>query len=164
MSRKLCISAVDGQTANTIADLLLSNDDFSSKIDSLVGLSLKPNHPNCKAIGKLGATIVPHKPGTMKEMVNTLKEMEVDTICVVPPTHPDKFDITHELIEAAKKANVPNVCLISSAGCDFADQTKQPRLHEFLELEHLVLAAKGHTNTKTGHSPVVIRFVVHPFC
>jgi nucleoside-diphosphate-sugar epimerase len=42
-------------------------------------------------------------------------------ICLISPAHKDKFDITLELIEAAKKANVPNVCFLSSAGCDLAD-------------------------------------------
>ncbi|OAQ59089.1 hypothetical protein VFPFJ_11606 [Purpureocillium lilacinum] len=54
----------------------------------------------------------------------TLEEMGCDTICLVPPAHHDKFDICVELVEAAKRAAIPNVLLISSAGCDYADTTK----------------------------------------
>ncbi len=62
-----------------------------------------------------------------------------------------------ELVEASKRANVPNVCLIGSAGCDLADEKKQPRLREFVTIEQMVLASKGESDTETGHSPVVIR-------
>ncbi len=157
MSRNVCVTAVDGQTGYLIAELLLTNEDFSSKIGSVVGLSLKPNDAKCKQLAKMGAKIVPHHPGREKDMAQALKGTGADTICLVPPAHKDKVDITAELINATKKANVPNVCFISSAGCDYADPQKQPRLHEFLELEQLVLAAKGDPNTSTGHSPVVIR-------
>lgn len=157
MPRNICITAVDGQTGYLIAELLLTNEDFSSKVDSVVGLSLKPNDPKCRQLAKLGAKIIPHHPGREREMVSALKGTGADTICVVPPAHKDKMDITSELISATKKAEIPNFCFLSSAGCDFADPKKQPRLHEFLEMEQLALAAKGDPNTATGHSPVVIR-------
>jgi hypothetical protein len=76
---------------------------------------------------------------------------------LIPPAHEEKFDITMELIEATKRANIPNVCFISSAGCDLADPQKQPSLRQFIELEAAVMAAKGDASTETGHSPVVIR-------
>lgn len=157
MPRNVCITAVDGQTGYLIAELLLTNEDFSSKVDSVVGLSMKPNDSKCKQLHKLGAKIVPHHPGRERDMANTLKNSGCDAICLVPPAHKDKFDITAELIGATKKANIPCVCLISSAGCDYADKQKQPRLHEFIELESMLLASKGDPNTATGHSPVVIR-------
>jgi uncharacterized protein YbjT (DUF2867 family) len=90
-------------------------------------------------------------------MVKTLKEAGCDTICVIPPAHKDKFDITAELVSATKKANIPNVLFISAAGCDLAERDKQPRLREFIDLETLVLSAKGDKNVSTGHSPCVIR-------
>lgn len=155
--RNVCITAVDGQTGYLIGELLLTDSTFSKKIDSLVGLTLHPSSPKCKELGKLGAKIVPHKPGKAREMVKTLKETGCDTLCLIPPTHKEKFDITLELIDAAKKANVPNVCFLSSAGCDLADSQKQPRLREFIELEARVLAAKGLPDTALGTSPVVIR-------
>jgi len=157
MSRNVCISSVDGQTGYLIAELLISHHKFSGKVDSVSGLALNPNSAKCKELQKLGVTIIPHKPGKVKEMVNTLKQSGADALCLIPPTHKDKFDITTELVAAAKKAGVPNVCLISSAGADMADAKKQPRLREFIDIEQLVMEAKGDADTPTGTSPVVIR-------
>jgi uncharacterized protein YbjT (DUF2867 family) len=90
-------------------------------------------------------------------MVNTLKKAGCDTICLIPPAHKEKYDITVELISAAKKADVPNVLFISSAGCDLAERDKQPHLRQFIDLESLALSAKGDGSTSLGHSPCVIR-------
>jgi len=155
--RKICITAVDGQTGYFIAELLLASPVPWEKIDSLTGLSLYPNSARCQRLIKLGANIVTHKPGKAREMVKTLKETGCETLCLIPPAHKDKFDITVELIEAAKKANIPRICFLSSAGCDLADPKKQPRLREFVELEARVLVAKGHPNAALGVSSVVIR-------
>ncbi len=155
--RHVCITAVDGQTGYLIAELLLTDSTFSKHVNSVTGLSLHPSSAKCKELTKLGAKIVNHKHGKVREMVKTLKETGCDAICLIPPTHKDKFDITLELIEAAKKANIPNNLFLSSAGCDLADPHKQPRLHEFLELESHVLLAKGLPETALGTSPVVIR-------
>jgi hypothetical protein len=157
MGRTVCVTAVDGQTGFLIAELLLKNEDFSSKIDGVVGLTLKPHDGRSKELGRIGAKIVPHHPGRERDMAAALKGTGADTICIVPPAHRDKFDITAELVAATKRAQIPNVLLLSSAACDFADPQRQPRLHEFLELEQLVLASKGDPNTATGHSPVVLR-------
>lgn len=56
-----------------------------------------------------------------------------------PPADKDKLDITVELIEAAKKADISNVCFLSSAGCDLAERDKQPRLREFIDLEAMFI-------------------------
>ncbi|KAK4110217.1 NAD(P)-binding protein [Canariomyces notabilis] len=157
MTRKVCITAVEGQTGFLIAELILKNDRFKKKIDSVTGLSLDPSSPKAKELQSLGAVIVPHKPGREREMVNTLKKVGCDTICLVPPAHQDKFDITVELANAAKKAGVSNVLLISSAGCDYAERNRQPRLREFIDIESVVLSAKGDPSTPLGHSPCVIR-------
>lgn len=157
MSRNVCISAIDGQTGSLIAELLLSNHRFSSKVDSVCGLSLHPSSVKCKEIQHLGGIIIPHKHGKGNDMVKILKESGADTLCIIPPTHKDKFDVTMELVAASKKAGIPNVCLISSAGADMADAKKQPRLREFIELEQLVMESKGDVSTPTGTSPVVIR-------
>jgi len=157
MSRKVCVTAAEGNTGFLIAELLLTDDKFKSKVDSVIGLTMHPGVAKAKELGKLGAIIVPHKPGSMREMVKTLKETGADTICLVPPAHKEKFDICVELVNAAKKANIPNVLLISSAGCDLAERDKQPRLREFVDIETLVLSTKGDSTTSTGHSPCVIR-------
>lgn len=159
MSRNLCITAVDGHTGFAIAELLLTNHDFMKHIDSVTGLTLHPGSESAKELAGMGAKIIPHKPGRVKDMVKTLQDSGPDTLCLIPPTHKHKFDLTTELIEAAKKANVPNVCFISSAGCDLAERDRQPRLREFIDLEASVLSCKGDQLTSLGHSPVVIRYV-----
>ena len=157
MSRNICITAVDGQTGFLIAELLLTSSIFLQKINTVVGLSLHPHSPKCKELEGLGAVVIAHNPGKEREMSKVLKDSGADTICIVPPTHRDKFDITVEIVNAAKKAGVQNVCLLSSAGADLATEVGQPRLREFISIEELVLATKGDPNIPTGHSPVVIR-------
>lgn len=164
MKRNVCITAVDGNTGFTIAELILTHRNFSSKVDSVAGLALDPESERAQELKKLGAVIVPHVPGRVRNMVKALKETGCDTICIVPPAREAKYDICVELVEAAKKAQVPNVLLISSAGCDYADPKKQPRLREFIELETLVLQAKGDASTPTGTSPCVIRYVPSKPC
>jgi hypothetical protein len=51
------------------------------------------------------------------------------------PAHKEKFDVTVELINATRKANIPNVLFISSADADLAERDKQPHLREFIDLE-----------------------------
>jgi hypothetical protein len=157
MSRKVCISAVEGNTGFLIAELLLANPDFKNKVDSVVGLTLHPTSAKAKEAAKLGVNVIPHKHGREREMVKTLKEAGCDTMCLIPPADKEKFDIVVELVSAAKKANVANVLFISSAGCDLAERNKQPRLREFIDLETLVLSSKGDDKTQLGHSPCVIR-------
>ncbi|KAK6860886.1 hypothetical protein PG995_004522 [Apiospora arundinis] len=155
MLRHVCITAVDGNTGYTIAELLLSGP-FKSKIVSVVSLTLDDTASKSKEFTALGGKLAPHKPGRMRDMVKTLKGTGCDVLCLVPPAHHNKKDITEELIYATKRANIPNVCMISSVDCDYADPKKQPRIREFIELESLFLSSKGDTSTETGHSPVVI--------
>jgi len=157
MTRNICISGGDGHTGFLIAELLLTNNDFKSKVDSVSVLCLHPSGARAKELTQLGAKVIPHKPGRERDMVKTLKDSGCDTVCLVPPAHKDKFDITVELISATKKADVPNVLFISSAGCDVAERDKQPHLRQFIDLECLVMAAKGDGSTSTGHSPCIIR-------
>jgi predicted Rossmann fold nucleotide-binding protein DprA/Smf involved in DNA uptake len=119
--RNICITAVDGQTGHLITKILLKNPAFSRKINSVTGLSLHPASARCKELIKLGARLVTHKPGKVREMAKKLEETGCDALCLIPPAHKDEFDITVELIRAAKKANILNVCFLSSAGCEFAD-------------------------------------------
>jgi hypothetical protein len=157
MPRNLCITAADGQTGYLVTELLLTNMAFSEKLESITGLSLNPSSPKCKELQKLGAKIVEHKPGRVREMAQTLKQTGADAICIIPPANQSKMDITKELVEASKQASILNVCLISSAGCDLADEKRQSRLREFIEIEQMVMSTKGDSETETGHSPVVIR-------
>ncbi|KAK3312008.1 hypothetical protein B0H66DRAFT_644806 [Apodospora peruviana] len=157
MTRNVCITAVDGQTGFLIAELLLKEGKFHSKIDSITGLTMDPASPKAKELESLGAKIVPHTPGRERIMVKMLKDVGCDTICLIPPAHEDKYDISIELANAAKKAGVQNVLLISSVGCDYADPQKQPRLREFIDIEAAVLSTKGDPDNALGHSPCVIR-------
>jgi hypothetical protein len=157
MTRNICITAVDGHTGFTIAELILKHRDFSRKVDSVVGLTLDPDSKRAQELKGIGATLVKHVPGRLRSMTKSLKDTGCDVICVIPPAHKNKFAISEELVAAAKKAGIPNVCLISSAGCDYADPRRQPRLREFIDLEAIVLEAKGDATTSTGGSPCVIR-------
>jgi nucleoside-diphosphate-sugar epimerase len=159
MSRKVCITACDGQTGFLITELLLTHPDFSGKVDSVVGLSLHPRSAKATELHKLGAQVVTHHPGRERDMVKTLKETSCDTICLIPPADKDKYNIVVELISAAKKAGIQKVLFISSAGCDLANPQKQPRLREFIDMEVLVLGNKGDPDTPLSHSPCIIRFV-----
>jgi hypothetical protein len=156
MSRNVCITAAEGQTGFLIAELLLSHP-YSRKVDSVTALVLDPSASKAKELESLGAKVVQHTPGRERVTVKTLKDTGCDTLCLIPPAHREKKDISLELVSAAKKAGVPNVLLISSVGCDYADSQKQPRLREFIEIEAATLAAKGDPSTQTGHSPCVIR-------
>jgi hypothetical protein len=156
-SRKVCVTAAEGQTGFLIAELLLTGDDFKNKVDSVVAMTMDPDSPKIQELEQLGATIVTHTPGREREVVKTLKQTGCDTLCAIPPATKEKFNITSELVSAAKKAEVPNVLFMSSAGCDLAEREKQPRLREFIDLEALVLGSKGDDKTATGHSPVIIR-------
>jgi hypothetical protein len=54
MTRNICITAADGHTAFLIAELILTNDDFSSKVDSVSVLSLHPSSARAKELGQMG--------------------------------------------------------------------------------------------------------------
>lgn len=162
MSRNVCITAVEGNTGYLIAELLLTDENFSVQVNSVIGLTMNPDAERCKDLANLGVSIVPHIPGRKANLVSTLQDSNADTICLIPPAHGDKIDITEEMIEAAKEANVPNAVFLSAAGCDMAERDKQPRLREFIDLEAHFMQSKGDPSTAAGQSPVVIRYAV--FC
>lgn len=157
MSRNIAISSTDGHTGHLIAELLLTDEGFKKKFASLTCVTLNPDHERNESLKELGAVIVPHVPGQMEQLLEAMKTAKVDTICVIPPAAENKLEVTKELIETARQADVPNSLLISSAGADLADPQKQPRLREFIEIETLFMAAKGDKETKLGQSPCVIR-------
>lgn len=158
--RNVCITAADGQTGFLIAELLLTSDTYKSSVDSVTALTLHPSSAKAKELHKLGAKVVAHKPGRVKEVIQSLKETKCDTICLIPPTHVDKYDITLEMIQAARESGtVQNVLFISSAGADLAERDKQPRLREFIDLEVEVMKNKGDPNVPLGHSPCILRWV-----
>lgn len=157
MSRNLAITAADGQTGHLIAELILTNEDFSNKINSLTATSLYPESERVKELEKKGANIVGITAGDKVGIVKAFRDANIDTICLIPPASPKKHELTVEMLEAAKEAGVQNVLFLSAAGCDMADEEKQPHLREFIHLESLVLECKGDVEVKTGHSPAVLR-------
>ena len=68
-------------------------------------------------------------------------------------------DACHHFHSHGARLFAQNVLFLSSAGCDLADEKKQPRLREFIELKTLVMFTKDDPSIATGHSPVVIRLV-----
>jgi len=160
MSRRVCVTAAEGHTGYLIAELLRTDEYFASSIDSVVGFALNPDHTHCRELAGMGVTIVRHTPGQLKDVTSALQSTGADTLCLIPPAHTQKNEITSELIQAAKNANIPNICFISAAGCDIAERDKQPRLREFIDLEAQLLTSTGDPSTVTGHSQVVIRWVV----
>ncbi|KAJ0421198.1 hypothetical protein BJY00DRAFT_312383 [Aspergillus carlsbadensis] len=140
-----------------IAKNVLKDNHFKKKVSSVTALTLYLDSDRAKELLELGATILPHKPGDPDSLVKSLQDAKADTICLLPPGHKDLYKITLELINASKKANVPNMCFILSAGCDLAERDKQPVLRSVINLKMKVLEAKGDPETGMGHSPVVIR-------
>ncbi|ENH68225.1 hypothetical protein FOC1_g10000538 [Fusarium oxysporum f. sp. cubense race 1] len=120
---------------------------FIRKVDSIMALTMDPSSPEAKELQSMGANVVQHVLGCQREVIKVIKDTGCDTICLIPPAHPNKFDISAELVNAAAMSNVANVCLIN----------RQPQLQEFIDLESLTLSAKGNSATQLGHSPVVIR-------
>lgn len=172
MGRNVCITAADGHIGYLIAELILSDHDFGTQADTVSVLTLDPDSASIKNLGDLGAwppllipitntqagaNIVVHEPGRVRQMIKTLEEAGCDTVCIIPPAHKEKYDITAELIDATKKANVPSVLFMSSAGVDMAERDKQPHLRQLIDLECLVMAPNGDRETPIGHSPVIIR-------
>ncbi|KAL2164748.1 hypothetical protein VTH06DRAFT_43 [Thermothelomyces fergusii] len=157
MPRNVCVTAVEGNTGFLIAELLLTDEQFKQQIDSLTGLTMDPGSAKAKELQGLGAAVAAHRPGRERDVAGALRKAGCDTLCLVPPARADKLDVALELAAAARRAGVANVLLLSSAGCDYAERERQPRLREFVDLEAAVLSAKGDPATSLGHSPCVIR-------
>ncbi|KAF8244922.1 NAD(P)-binding protein [Wilcoxina mikolae CBS 423.85] len=157
MSRALIITCGEGQTGHLIADLLLTNEKFSSTIKSLHVATCNTEHEHIKSLSSGGASIIPVTPGDTEGLTKSLKDSGADTICIIPPSVKKKLEASKEMVEASKAAGIKNVVLISSAGCDMAEREKQPRLREFVDIENLVMKTKGEKDTETGHSPCIIR-------
>ncbi|TFK55473.1 NAD(P)-binding protein [Heliocybe sulcata] len=155
MSRKLCITSADGQTGHLIAELILTDDTFSSKIAELTLLALHPE--KCQDLADLGAKVVPHKPGNVKALTQSLKESGADTILMIPPAHKQKLKLAEEMLTATREAGVNNTVLLSSAGADLGEDEQHPRLREFIKIESMFMESKGLDTTPAGNSPCVIR-------
>ena len=161
-SRKICITAADGQTGRLTAELLLTDAKFSNKFASLTLLAMDPE--KCNELKQTGGDKVHVIPYTSdeKQLLKTFKEEDCDTMFLIPPAHKDKFEIVQQLVTVAGKLKtVQNIVFLSSAGCDVAEREKQPSIRQFIDMEALVMHAKGETAMgSTGHSPCIIRYVI----
>ncbi len=160
-SRKICITAADGQTGRLTAELLLTNDKFSTKFNSITLLALNP--ADCHELKQTGGTrvnVIAYTSNKTK-LLNSMKAENCDTIFLIPPADENKFAILNRIIECAKKLKtIQNVVLLSSAGCDVAEREKQPSIRQFVDMEALVMNAKSEPEFgSTGHSPCIIRYL-----
>ncbi|RPD58586.1 NAD-P-binding protein, partial [Lentinus tigrinus ALCF2SS1-7] len=155
-SRRILVTAGEGQTGRLIIDLLATDDDYTSKYDELTALVFSEEAKSVlEEYDSVKVIIFDPKDDEM-----LVKSMElVDTCLLIPPARKDKAKITRQLIDAAKKAKtVQNLVFLSSVGADYAERDKQPRLREFIDLEVLAMQPKGDPSTgDTGHSPCIIR-------
>ncbi|KAI0753734.1 hypothetical protein C8Q74DRAFT_1211348 [Fomes fomentarius] len=154
-SRRILITAGEGQTGRLIIDLL-TTDDYANKFDELTALVFSEQAKSVLEEYE-AVKVVVFDPNDEEILVKTMEL--VDTCLLIPPACKDKAKITRQLLEAAKKAQtVTNLVLLSSAGADYAERDKQPRLREFIDLETLAMQPKGDPSTgDTGHSPCIIR-------
>ncbi|GAA5911274.1 hypothetical protein JCM8208_004315 [Rhodotorula glutinis] len=155
-SRVIAVTAVDGHTGSSLVELLLSDPEFDGKFAKVVGLTFGEPGPDAKDI--LDEYNVETMPADSLDD-SKLKEVGVDTLCLIPPARKDKLDLVKQVLDVGKKAkNVKNLVFVSSAGCDYAERDKQPHLREFIDLEVLAMAPKSDPSTEdTGHSPCIVR-------
>ena len=131
------LTAPEGQTGHLIADLLLTNPDFKSKISQLTLLTANPDHEHVQSLVKSGAKAV--KATTKDELLAAMQEAKPNAAMLIPPSSADKLKEVTMILEVMKEAGgVENAIMLSSAGADLADE-KLPRLREFVEMEKLAM-------------------------
>ncbi|KUL89490.1 hypothetical protein ZTR_04381 [Talaromyces verruculosus] len=157
MSRNICVTTAEGNTGFLITKLLLTDPKFRKNVDRVTALAIDTQSPYVQELEKLGAVVAQHRFGRVRDTTQVLRYTEADTLMLIPPAHVNKIDITLEILEAAKRVNIGNLCLLSAAGCDMADRDAQPRLREFIELEVALMKMKGDPSTRTGYSNCIIR-------
>lgn len=156
-NRQILITAAEGQTGRLILELLTTSEEYTDKYAGLTALVFSEDAKASVEAEDFPVQVLVYDP---KDEPALVKAMEaVDTCLLIPPARKDKAKITATLLKAAKKAkSVTNLVFLSSAGCDYAERDKQPRLREFIDLEKLAMESKSDPNTgDTGHSPCIIR-------
>lgn len=157
LGRKIIITAADGQTGHLTADLLLTADELKAKHS---GITLMCGDTSkCVDLAKFGPNIVfvDYEADPVENLVSKMKDSGADAIYLIPPASGKKVEFVEKMLEAAKKAEIPNVLFLSSAGCDMAEKQKQPNLREYIDMENMVMKTKEDTTTMIGHSPIIIR-------
>ncbi|KAL1667522.1 hypothetical protein GGF50DRAFT_112248 [Schizophyllum commune] len=157
-NRQILVTAAEGQTGRLILELLSTDANYSDKYAGLTALVFSEEaKASVEEEGFNAVKVLVYDPKDEPALVEAMEA--VDTCLLIPPARKDKSQITKTLLKAAKKAkSVNNLVFLSSAGCDYAERDKQPRLREFIDLEALAMAAKSDPNSgDTGHSPCIIR-------
>jgi uncharacterized protein YbjT (DUF2867 family) len=155
-TRNILVTAGEGQTGRLLIDLLVTDETYRSKYQSLTALVFSEEAAEILSEYDEVQVLV-YDPSDKETLLESMKA--IDTCMLIPPARKDKARITRTLLEMAQAAQtVTNLVFLSSAGCDFAEHSKQPRLREFIELEALALQPKSDPKTgDTGHSSCVIR-------
>ncbi|GAA5886322.1 hypothetical protein JCM6882_001604 [Rhodosporidiobolus microsporus] len=155
--RVIAVLSAEGYTGSSIIELLYTDGKYKGKFDKLVGVTFgDPVSPDVKQILEEYSV----ETTSIEEMdAEKIKSMGIDTALIIPPARADKYEQVKQFLELAKQAKtVQNVVLLSSAGADYAEREKQPRLREFIDLEVLAMQPKSDPSTEdTGHSPCVVR-------
>lgn len=153
--RVIAVTAAEGYTGSALLELLAS-DQFKGSYSKLVGLTFGEPKDDVKAILE-DAGIETMMVDEIDEKM--IKQLGVDTLCLIPPANKEKMALVKQILTLGKKAkSVQNVVLVSSAGADYAERDKQPRLREFIDLEVLAMQPKSDPSTgDTGHSPCIVR-------
>ncbi|GAA5992201.1 hypothetical protein JCM10908_001816 [Rhodotorula pacifica] len=153
--RVIAVTAAEGYTGSALLELLAS-DQFRGSYSKLMGLTFGEPKDDVKTILE--------ESGIETMMVDEIdekmiKDLGVDTLCLIPPANKDKMALVKQILTLGKKAkSVQNVVFVSSAGADYAERDKQPRLREFIDLEVLAMQPKSDPSTgDTGHSPCIVR-------
>ena len=72
MTRNICISTGDGHTAFTIAELILTDNNFKSKIDSLSVLFLHLDSAKAEELQQMSAKIIFYHPSKHEELAQIM--------------------------------------------------------------------------------------------
>jgi len=155
MPVNICLTSADGQTGHLIAELLLTDNNFKSKVRSLTLVALDSS--KCADLEKLGALVVPMDPADPDALLEALVNSGADRVMLIPPAKSNKMELVDIMLDVTRKAGIKNTVLLSSAGADLAERDKQPMLREFIDMEAKLMWNKGDTSTEAGHSPCIIR-------
>ncbi|GAA5930002.1 hypothetical protein JCM1841_001240 [Sporobolomyces salmonicolor] len=160
-ARKIAITAAEGYTGSAVIELLLTDGNYKGKFSSLVGLTFGADGASegSGVLSELGVETVDVLDADEAALEKTLKDLGIDTLLLVPPARKDKTKLVKKVLSAGKATkSVQNVVFLSSAGADYAERDRQPRLREFIDLEVLAMQPKSDPSTgDTGHSPCVVR-------
>ncbi|KAK4047482.1 hypothetical protein OIV83_005394 [Microbotryomycetes sp. JL201] len=152
--RNIGVLSAGGHTGLAVCDLLTS-DMFKKDVTSVTALCYgKHGQDDLK---EMGCVVLDITNADVDDLTASISG--IDTMLVIPPAVSDKVKIVRTATKAMKQSKqVTNVCLLSSAGADYANRDQQPHLREFIDLETAVMQPKSDPETEdTAHSPCIVR-------